>query len=504
MTASKIFQERPLWCVLLLCLAVRFAEHAWLGISFDMMLYQWQLLDVDWLRDHPWQSLYLMHMQPPLFNGLLALSLALPPAMEPVFLPAVYVMASLAMVGIVYYFLRRFGLSAMAGAAATLLLGLSPQVVFFESYFLYSHLEAVLLLAAMFFAARYLSDRRLPDLAGLAATLVALALLRSLFHVAWVAIVLLVVCSLTARRDGWNPRAFAVAIVAIVIAALPPLKNLREFGIFSTTSWQGLSIANVALPLFPGDSSKFPAAFRDFKAGLDRGDFSPATSQAAATPILWLGWTVAARDCPENAVKQPELCSIHRSNGRANFNHLAMISYSKGLGRDALHFMWRHPEVYLSHAIGSAMLFVGVPSWIDAGPEATPFRPYTDAWETLLQYRQRPQIALSPTTTLWGHVMRRLGEVSWPVMAFVMFGSLVIMLKAIEEVRLYWQGTRHSADWVLPALALMLFATVPNLVNGIETNRIRYTIEPVLYLAVIRGLMVIRHRIRDRLAIQKG
>ena len=121
--ATKIFQERPLWCAILLCLAVRFAEHAWLGVSFDMVMdQQWQLLDGELLRDHPWRSLYLMHMQPPLFNGLLALSLALPAAIADLFLPALYVMASLVMVAVIYYFLRRFGLSAVASAAAALFL----------------------------------------------------------------------------------------------------------------------------------------------------------------------------------------------------------------------------------------------------------------------------------------------------------------------------------------------------------------------------------------------
>jgi hypothetical protein len=497
--ASKIFRERPLWTVILLCLAVRFAEHAWFGVSFDMRPFEWQLLDIARLRDHPWQSLYLMHMQPPLFNGLLALSLVLPAAIGGAFLSALYLMASMAMVGIVYYFLRRFGLSPVASAAAGLLFGLLPQVLFFESYFLYTHLEAALLLAAMFFASRYLSDHGLADLVGLAATLVVLALLRTLFHVAWVAVTLIVVWGLVARRDGWNARAFAVTILAIAIAALPPLKNLKEFGFFSTTSWQGLSIANMALPLLPGDSSKFPSAFRDFEAGLSRGEFSPAASQAAATPILWLGWRVAARDCPDNSEKRPVLCSIEQSNGRPNFNHREMIAYSREIGRDARRFLWRHPEVYLGHAMGSGMLFLGVPSWIDAGPLVTPFQPYTAAWEALLLYRQRPQLSLSPTMTIGGHIVRRLGEVSWPVMAFVIFGSLVIVLKAIEDVRLYWRGVRGSADWVLPALALMLFATVPNLVNGIETNRIRYSIEPMLYLAVIQGLVIAVRTARSRL-----
>ncbi len=326
-----------------------------------------------------------------------------------------------------------------------------------------------------------------------------LALLRTLFHFGWVAIALLVVGGLAARRGGWRPRAFAVTMIAIIIAALPPLKNLWEFGVFSSTSWLGLSIANVALPVFPGDSAKFPAAFRDFEIGLARGDFSPAASQAAATPILWLGWTAAARDCPDNLEKRPELCSILKSNGGANFNHLEMIPYSEALGRDALRFIHLHPEVYLGHAMGSAMLFVGVPSWVDAGPIVTPFQSYTDAWEGLLQYRKRPQSPLSSTTTIWGHIARRLGEVSLPVMAFVIFGSLVIILKAIEDVRLYWQGRRDGADWLLPALALILFATVPNLVNGIESNRIRYSIEPMLHLAVIHGVVVVRQMVRSPL-----
>jgi hypothetical protein len=47
---------------------------------------------------------------------------------------------------------------------------------------------------------------------------------------------------------------------------------------------------------------------------------------------------------------------------------------------------------------------------------------------------------------------------------------------------------------VFPAFVVLLYATIPNLTNGVETQRIRYSIEPILYIALIAGGLVLARR----------
>jgi hypothetical protein len=141
---------------------------------------------------------------------------------------------------IVYYFLRRFGFRPPASCCLAILFGLLPQVLVYENTFYYSHLEATLLLGAMFFSARYLSGRRLANFVGLSACLVALALTRSFFHISWIAVVLLTIWGMSSYRAGRDWRALVVGVAALGMVSAVYFKNLKEFGIFAASSWQGI------------------------------------------------------------------------------------------------------------------------------------------------------------------------------------------------------------------------------------------------------------------------
>jgi hypothetical protein len=83
----------------------------------------------------------------------------------------------------------------------------------------------------------------------------------------------------------------------------------------------------------------------------------------------------------------------------------------------------------------------------------------------------------------------------------VIIGSIFIMVEGIVETIGYWRGSRATADWVFPMLVLALFASIPNLINGVEAQRIRYSVEPLIYLAVLTfGLRLMRRQRRTRLA----
>ncbi|MFM8533711.1 MAG: hypothetical protein ACKOEC_09035, partial [Acidimicrobiia bacterium] len=330
-----------------------------------------------------------MHAQPPLFNALLALALKLPEGFAAPFLHLVLQATSLVSVTLVHLLLRRARLGSVGAAVAAGLFGVLPQVLIYESVFNYAPFEVMFLLAGTLLAARYLEDGGLGRFAGLCACLAILAFTRSLFHIGWVAVALLAVWGLRAwrhrgqrRGQGW---ALAVLVVSLAVVSSMYFKNLKLYGMFAASSWEGIALVQMAAPWMESDRAKFPQAYADLRARIDRGEFSPAL-KAGLDRIMWYGWVEAAKDCGQMDEKRPVLCAKRRANGEPNLNHLAVVDYSRDLSRDARRLLLLYPQPYLNHVAASAMTFLGTPSWDYREFDA--FLPrYTALWNELALYR---------------------------------------------------------------------------------------------------------------------
>lgn len=490
-TLRATLREKQLWGAIFLSLCVRYAFHRIYGLSFDDDVIWWQMLDVEWLRREPLQSLYLMHMQPPLLNALFALALQLPFEMERLFLQGTFLLATIAMLAILYFFLRRFGYRPLAAGALAGIFGLLPEVLLYENIFFYAHLEAAVLLAAMLFAALYLERGSLGTFVGLAVSVAALALMRSLFHLGWVAVVLLSVWMLARRSPAHRGArgAMAVAFVAVALVASVYVKNFFQVGLFAASSWEGPSIAAVLTPGLPGDEQKFPQIYSDVRLRAMRGEFSRSLVAALnAKDGVWMGWMDIAQDCDTNVEKRPVLCAIMRSNGEPNMNHVAMVRYSRELSGDAGKLLRLYPGLYLHHIGASLITFLGTPAW-DYRKMAQVLPDYTGLWDRLILYR--PGAALHDKrsgTGTWSAVQNRLRSSSLPLMLFVVAGYALALFYGTVGAYRYWRGRARTADWFMPLLALLLFATVPHMLNGVESQRMRYSVEPMLYLSVACGV----------------
>lgn len=476
--------ERPLWFAIAFCIVVRAVLQLGYGLGFDLDLSLWQLLDVRLLRDDTLRSLYLMHAQPPLFNALLALALKLPEGLGAPFLHLVLQATSLVSVALVYLLLRRARLGPAGAAVAAGLFGVLPQVLIYESAFNYAPFEVMFLLAGTLLAARYLEDGGFGRFAGLCACLVILAFTRSLFHIGWIAVALLAVWGLRAWRHRGQGLALAVLVASLAIVSSIYFKNLRLYGIFAASSWEGIALVQMAAPWMESDRSKFPQAYADLRARIDRGEFSPAL-QAGLDRIMWYGWLEAAKDCAQMDEKRPVLCAKLRSNGEPNLNHLAVVDFSRELSRDARRLLLLYPQPYLNHVAASAMTFLGTPSWDYRQFDG--FLPrYTAVWNALVLYHPGRVLAgKQEAGNWWGSLTNRLAGSSLPVMVLVIAGVALVLWRGASGAFGYWRGGNERADWVFPAFAVLLYATIPHLTNGVEAQRIRYSIEPLLYIALI-------------------
>ena len=102
--------------------------------------------------------------------------------------------------------------------------------------------------------------------------------------------------------------------------------------------------------------------------------------------------------------------------------------------------------------------------------------------------------------TLRSRIESRLLAASLPLCILVFAGSAIVVVRGVREAVALWHRRARSGDWVFPLMVVALFVVVPNLVNGGETNRMRYSIEPVLVLALAGGFLQLLRRYGKRLA----
>ncbi|TAJ32407.1 MAG: hypothetical protein EPO67_11605 [Reyranella sp.] len=489
MQASRPFgetlRETPLYLALVVCAGLRVAFYLQHGFVFDVLPQQWQLLDLEVLRLRPLESLNALHAQPPLLNGLLAVALALPPVLTEPFLHVFFLATTVTMVALVFHFLRCFGYGGVASGIGAALFGILPQVLIFEHWFFYPHLEAALLLAAMYFSSRYLSLRATQSFAGLVACLVALALLRALFHLGWVIVALVAIWLASAARHGVRWRDAGIGVVAIAMVFALYAKNYIQFGSFSPSSWPGMNLATIVLPLLPADHGDHPDFVADFKARVARGEFS-ATTRALAEDGTWTSWAEAAADCGSAGSMPIALCAVRKkAGGDLNYNHHSIPGYSKDLAADARTALAYYWPLYLRRVASSYLTFFGVPSWEDGHPSRAVPRSYVAAWSVVALYD--PRAVLAPdagTRTGWRWALWRVASTSPPHLLLVPLAVMIVMVLATAECLRLVRGGEIAVDWILPALAVVLFLTVPHWVSAYETHRMRYSIEPILFLAL--------------------
>ena len=469
-----MFREAGWWLAIAACGVFRLVAQRLDGIRFDPAAHLWQSMDYAWLRESPLESLYLMHMQPPLMNLLRAVALQAPGDTGDIALQGLFLVCSAVTVGVVYWLLRRFGFGQAFAGTMAVLWGVLPQTLIFENIFFYAHLEATLIAVATVCAARYLAERRLGFFVGLAACIAGLGLLRSMYHLGWIALTLLLIWFLAGRREGLRSACVAVCAIGLVTAVY--VKNWIEFGSFASSSWLGPSIVGMLI-VAPTEQEKFGDVARDMQARVDRGEFSPALAAGLAGKDIWTGWMAFAKGCEPDDRSRPVVCAIWSPGGALNFNHVSMIDYSNQLGRDAAKLLRLYPSLYLRHLASSVKIFIAQPSWngIDGVVESAS-EGYRKFWNRLVLYQ--PERGGDP----WmGNAFR---QTSLPYALFVVTGLVVVVVLGLRDLHGYALGRRSTADWVFPLLVIALFVVVPNLINGRETSRMRYAIEPLLFVAV--------------------
>jgi 4-amino-4-deoxy-L-arabinose transferase-like glycosyltransferase len=230
-------------CVTVLFAAARLL-YGYLGLRFDASTFPqfMQFIDQELLANRLLESLWYYHANPPLLNLFTGLGIKLfGPNATAVFAVCFHALG-LVLAWCVYLLTARLSGSRLAAGITSALLVFSPSFVLYENWFMYSFPTAVLLTVAAALLYRYVRSGATRWAVAFFAVLATLLLLRSLYHLAWlVAVALLLVATQWHRRK----QVLIAAAVPILVVGLWYGKNLYLFGTFSSSTWFGLGLSNI-------------------------------------------------------------------------------------------------------------------------------------------------------------------------------------------------------------------------------------------------------------------
>jgi hypothetical protein len=218
------------------------------GVNFDaeMLPHAWQLLDPPLLDQHLLQSVWYLHMQPPLFNLGVGLLLKLSPLADGTTLHLAWLALGLALVLLLLSLGREVGLPRWAAVAFAVVVGCGPTVVLYENWFEYELPLMVVLSGLSLAGLRWFRTGRLASLAWLLGLTAVAVLTRSLFHPLWFGAVTVLAVGLRPRpAPGWRP-VLGVAVVPLLLVGAVVVKNEVLFGRSELSSWFGWNLTRTA------------------------------------------------------------------------------------------------------------------------------------------------------------------------------------------------------------------------------------------------------------------
>jgi hypothetical protein len=409
----------------------RQGEYLQYHSSEDLM----QTLSLLDLRERPWQSLLVLHVQPPLFDAVRACLARLWPDVGKGVLVrqvdrALYLIWAVAYAGIavvVFRWLRRLLASTRVAAVAALAFLLHPAAIYYGSVLDNTTLTSLGMIVLCYALWAAPSPRALVLLGG---AYLFLFFLRSIFQ--WPVLVVLVVALLLARVPIRRVAVFALSCGLVIGAYM--VKQYLVFGWTGTSSLVG--------------SNCLHALGEEPQIGL-------STERAVALGSLFSG--ARFEDYPMALRRATKITGAH------SFNHVADFDNERRLVPRCVARVVKQP--------------VG---------------------KTLAAYRVNLGYYLRPSSQYFEQSHATVDRLPWRgVYDWVFSGYRLLALLAVSLAAWAWRRPRAELLRGLGrALPVLLVATASVLFERGENMRFKYFVEPVLYVFIVSQLATLAGRLR--------
>jgi hypothetical protein len=337
------------------------AEVLWyrLGIYFDHVdpvtaAFYVQYVEPTLLRERFFETLYYLHVQPPLFQAFLGVMYQFPESWHVGALSAAYSAMALALVLCSRALLADLGVGRLTRLIACGYLIVSPPLVLLAKWFYVPMPVAALLVAAALMLHRAVCRRKTRYFLGYGLSVSAVALITPYFHLVWVlaAVGLGAWVAAFAVAEGNGPGGATRGRRRLWLAAncLPALlvlgvyvKTWLLFGFFAASTW-----SNVA----PSRTARAAVGPEVVERWISEGRLLPLMGEdlqhLSVERILRLSKTK-----PAKATGVPVLDEKRRLSGQTNWNYVGLLPVYRRLARDTRALVLGHPTAWLKYSVGS-------------------------------------------------------------------------------------------------------------------------------------------------------
>ena len=194
---------------------------------------------------------------------------------------------------------------------------------------MYSFPAVALLTISAWALYRYLQTRQTKWCVTFFCVLATLLLMRSLFHLAWM---ILIVALLTACLWQWRRQVLLAAVLPVLVVALWYGKNYYYFGAFSGSTWMGLGLSNI---------STLVATREELQPLVEDGRLTPfaLVSRYQQMTAVHLAAVAAHRHSGAGPAR--------KSSGVYNFNNEQLIAINRYYTHDAVTVIRTYPFSYV-------------------------------------------------------------------------------------------------------------------------------------------------------------
>lgn len=309
-----------------------------------------QYLDPVLLQNDLLRSLFYLHSQPPLFNFFLGAILKLSP-IPAITYDFIFKIVGLLIPLIFYGIFTRLGINRFVAFVATIIFMLNPTLILYENLLYYTHIEAFLILLAIFFLLNWGNGGELIYLILFWMSLLCLGMIRSLFHPAFF-LITAVAGFFYLRRTYKGQRLARKLLLTSFIVLIPMfslcIKNFCLYNFFGTSSWVGMS-------LWIKVNGYAPKQIEEF---YDRGLISQEAVNAGLETFQPIRNLIGEDKLNNIPCHHPADCNEFRSSGKPNYNHVGYVFLSKQLWKDALALISYNPSLSAFYTAGSYSLML--------------------------------------------------------------------------------------------------------------------------------------------------
>ena len=467
-------------------LAVRIAY--WVtggGFSTTALADSWQLLDLHQLVDHPFQSVWLLHTQPPLFNLFVGTVLRWSPLPSALTFQLVYFGLSLVLVVALRVLLIELGFAAFAATAGAVVVACDPGLLSYENAITYELPVAALLVVSGLLCARYARTRRARTLIALVSVMTVIVMTRALLHPVWLGATVTLIVIAVRPRVGILRAAAVIAIPVFVVGGWI-VKNQVEFGEPNLSSWLGMNLARGVIAPMPK---------QDIEQLIRQGTLSRAARVPAFSPYAAYASTVGR--CHTDRT-EPVLRALRKRNGQSNFDAFCFLRVYRDGQHNAFAAIRERPGAYLAGRRASATAHF----WFELGPGLEPFRG-NSVLRGLKDIYDVPMVSVSVAIHDRDWTNRLIPSDPAPAIplsiTLVLATVFVVGRAAFGAVRvLRRRARRGDLAWTYLGFTVAFVTAVSIATEYGENSRFRFLVDPILIGVLVAAVVDGATRLRAR------